>query len=309
MKNQLNRRTFHAIAASSTLALAAQTRAEAKTDAKEQIAFLSDTHVSGDANAVARGVKMAEHLEQVVGQVVDAMPSGSHVIVNGDCAYLKGLPGDYATFAKLLAPLENAGLKLHVTMGNHDDRGPLYQALKAQTANDVAVENKHVDIIRMRDTDIVLLDSLWKVDKVTGQLGEEQLAWLKQFLDADSNRPVLVVGHHNLQFAPPANGKAYEGVEDTTAFANLVAQHPRVKAYFYGHTHRWENQIHRTEKAADAASLHLVNLPAVAYVFDKKQPSGWVRGTLSDSDLNLKLTTIDTSHPSHDEEVSVALNS
>lgn len=306
MKNRIDRRTFHAIAATSTLAVASQTHAQTSTDPSRQIAFLSDTHVSADANTVARGVKMADHLEQVVGQVVDTMPAGSHVVVNGDCAYLKGLPGDYATFAKLVEPLANAGLKLHVTMGNHDDRGPMYRSLHSQKANDLAVDDKHVDTIQMPDADIVLLDSLWKVNKVTGQIGTSQLAWLKQFLDNDLYRPVFVVGHHNMQFAAPESGKAYSGVQDTDALAGLLQQHPRVKAYFYGHTHRWENRMLPSEDASGESSLHLVNLPAVAYVFDAKQPSGWVRGIFSRKELKLVISSLDTSHPAHAEEVIVS---
>ena len=303
MNHRINRRQFQAIAASSTLAFSAAANAQPAPQPAPQIAFLSDTHIDADANTVARGIKMAEHLEQVVGQVVDTLPSGSHVIVNGDCAYLKGLPGDYATFAKLVAPLNNAGLQLHVTMGNHDDRGPLYQALSDQQSNDVAVENKHVDVIRLGQTDVVLLDSLWKVNQVTGEIGAAQLQWLTEFLAADAQRAVVVVGHHNLQFSPPAGGKAYSGVKDTAAFTKLLQQHPRVKAYFYGHTHRWENRM----LDGDAAQLHLVNLPAVAYVFDSKQPSGWVQGTFSDSELQLRINTLDRSHPNSDEEIRVSL--
>lgn len=307
MKNRIDRRTFHAVAVTSTLAGAVPTCAQESIESGRQIAFLSDTHVSADANAVARGVKMADHLERVVGQVVDTMPTGSHVIVNGDCAYLKGLPGDYATFAKLVEPLANAGLKLHVTMGNHDDREPMYRSLQSQKANDLAVDDKHVDTIEMADADIVLLDSLWKVDKVTGQIGTAQLAWLKQFLDNDLHRPVLVVGHHNMQFTAPTGGKAYSGVQDTDALADLLQQHPRVKAYFYGHTHRWENRMLPNEDASDESSLQLINLPAVAYVFDAKQPSGWVRGIFSGKELKLVISTLDPSHPAHAEEVIVSI--
>lgn len=306
MKKQFNRRSFHAVAAASTLSLASQTRAAAPSPSR-QIAFLADTHISADANTVARGVKMADHLERVVGQVVDAMPSGSHVIINGDCAYLSGLAGDYTTFAKLVAPLADADLKLHLTMGNHDDRGPMYRALNAQKENDVAVADKHVDVIKMPDADIVLLDSLWKVNQVTGMIGPEQLAWLKAFLDSDSNRPVLVVGHHNMQFNAPAEGKPFSGVRDTSALATCLHQHPRVKAYFYGHTHHWTNQMLPSDESPEASSLHLVNQPPVSYVFDAKQPSGWVLGTFTDSMLNLKISTLDTSHPANGEEVGVAL--
>lgn len=307
MNLPINRRKFQTITALSSLGLAAGVRGEQVEPPEQQVAFLSDTHISADPNTEARGIKMAEHLEKVVGKVVDTLPSGSHVIVNGDCAYLKGLPEDYATFAKLMRPIMDANLRLHVTMGNHDDRGPLYQQLSSQKANDVAVEDKHVDVIRMRDHDLVLLDSLWKVNQVTGKIGSQQIDWLNQFLSSDSNRPVLVIGHHNMQFTPPANGKAYSGVQDTSELTKLLERHPKVKAYFYGHTHRWENRMLRGDGEGKTESLHLINLPAVAYVFDTKQPSGWVHGTFSDKSLKLKLHSLDSSHPNEAEEITVSL--
>ena len=70
-----------------------------------------------------------------VGEITALPVKPAGVFINGDCAYLKGLPDDYANLAQCVAPLSAAGLPLHVTMGNHDDRGPLYQALQTQQPN------------------------------------------------------------------------------------------------------------------------------------------------------------------------------
>jgi len=67
-----------------------------------------------------------------------------------------------------------------------------------------------------------------------------------------------------------------------------------VKAYFYGHTHRWE--IGRTREG-----IHLVNLPSSAYVFDPSQPGGWVEATAREDGLDLELRSLSSLHPAHGE--------
>lgn len=317
MKNTFKRRDFgklcgtsFAVAAASQILplpdLTAKQASGKEAILASEIAMLSDTHISADPNAEARGIKMADHLSQAVGQVVDQLPKGSHVVVNGDCAYLNGLAEDYKTFAKLIAPLTEAGMKLHVTLGNHDDRGPLYDLLPSQRQNDLYAGEKHVDVISLPGVDLVLLDSLWKVNQVTGQFGAGQLNWLRSWLENDSARPVIVIGHHNLQFQKTSEDKKITGVKDSGKLAELLANHPRVKAYCYGHTHRWEHT--RLALAGDdRSSLDLVNLPAVAYVFDQKQPSGWVHAKFDSEKMDLKLHSLNATHPKHQQQTSVSL--
>lgn len=339
MKNAISRREFAKVSgAAATLAAAlpanrvlGETGSVETVPAASQIAFLSDTHISADPNAVARGVKMAEHLETVVGQVVDRMPRGSHVIINGDCAYLRGLAGDYETLARFVAPITDAGLRLHVTLGNHDDRTPMYDLLPTQRENDQYVGEKHVDVIELPEADLVLLDSLWKVDVVTGEFGAAQLDWFESWLEQDSSRPVIVVGHHNLQFTLPKTGMPVTGLSDSRALTELLAMHPRVKAYVYGHTHTWQHTELKPRERVEAstagtpvaakpvtmkpvtakpvaAKLDLVNLPPVSYVFDRKQPSGWVHGRFSSKSMDLTVHTLDETHPSHQEQTAVSLS-
>src|SRR5688572_29488297 len=90
------------------------------------VALFSDTHVPSAPDVTARDTNMTSNLQQVVREVIALKKKPAAVFVNGDCAYLKGLPADYANFSKCVAPLGEAGVPLHVTMGNHDDRGPLF---------------------------------------------------------------------------------------------------------------------------------------------------------------------------------------
>jgi 3',5'-cyclic AMP phosphodiesterase CpdA len=149
---------------------------------------------------------MTENLKRVVAQLVELKQKPAAVLINGDCAYLKGLPADYENLARLVKPLSEAGLSLHLTMGNHDDREPLYQALAAQRPQEPPVESKHVGIIESKHANWFLLDSLLEVDLVTGDLGEAQRKWLAATLADHSDKPAIVVVHHNPQFEPSPNG-------------------------------------------------------------------------------------------------------
>lgn len=174
-------------------------------------ALLSDTHIPSEPSVTARDVNMSTNLKQVVNQITaNEMDKPAGVIVNGDCAYLRGLAADYVNFADLVHPLGIAGLPLHLTMGNHDDRGPLYETLSNQRPTDPPVEFKHLSILESPYANWLLLDTLFKVNIVTGELGEEQREWLAKALEANPISQLLswriIIHNSNRQtMAPPGS--------------------------------------------------------------------------------------------------------
>ncbi|MFT5128013.1 MAG: Icc protein [Rhodothermales bacterium] len=103
----------------------------------------------------------------------------------------------------------------------------------------------------------------------------------------------MIICHHNLQ-----TGGGKHGVLDTAALMDTLRSRKQVKAYLFGHQHRWET-------AQDASGIHLVNLPAVAYVFNKEQPSGWLRAHTEPNRLRLELRALDRSHKAHGQVVAL----
>ena len=208
--------------------------------------------------------------------------------MNGDCAVLKGLAEDYATFSTLITPLREAGLPLHLTLGNHDDREVFRTALKDAAPTTPPLASKHVSIVKGARANWFLLDSLNEVNKTPGTLGDEQRAWLAKALDANATKPALVMVHHNP--VTPAPGKV-PGLTDTEQLLALLLPRRHVKALFFGHTHTWRF----TEKDG----LHLVNLPAVAYPFAATEVTGWVDVKLTEKGAALGLHAHDTQHAAH----------
>lgn len=101
------------------------------------IALLSDTHIGNAPSVTVRSeyVRQSQCGHFPDRQTCTAQPT----YLSTATAYLKGLPEDYTNLSHSLAPLESLGIDLHVTMGNHDDRPQLYDALTKQRPSAPAV--------------------------------------------------------------------------------------------------------------------------------------------------------------------------
>jgi 3',5'-cyclic-AMP phosphodiesterase len=205
------------------------------------------------------------------------------MLVNGDCAYLKGQSGDYQQFLGLIDPIRQAGCPIHLAMGNHDDRKNFWEALPADTDRVKEIEERQVLVVESPRADWVMLDSLDKTNSTPGILGDPQLQWLAKELDQRTKKPVIVLVHHH-----PATGEKTQGLIDTQKLLDVLLPRRQVKALLYGHTHVW-----KVEKRED---LHCVNLPTTAYVFRPGEPTGWVDAFLSETGMRLELRCLDNTH-------------
>jgi Icc protein len=266
-----------------------------------RVALLADTHVAADKAMIARGSNMFDNLTRVCGEVLAKVPATGNgdgkvldklpaaVILNGDFAYLKGAVGEYASAVEGVKPLREAGLPVHVTLGNHDHRDNLIAAVRTGSENEKPpVVGRHVRVLEMPLVNWFLLDSLDVVNATPGELGAAQLAWLARGLDARAKKPAIVMVHHNPDDKPKPSG-----LRDTKALLDMIVGRRQVKALMFGHTHNWE--VTRRD------GLHFINLPPVGYVFKATNPSGWVDAHLAEDGITLDLRCIDPKHPKHGE--------
>lgn len=257
----------------------------------EHIALFADTHIDADATKVVRGSVMAANLLKVIADILGQPQQPTHAFLDGDCAFNVGLREDYQTLSSLLAGLTAAKIPLHMGLGNHDNRPVFLKQFQSETGGSAAVDGKHVSLIKTTHANWFLTDTLQKVNQVTGEVGASQLDWLRTALEANSEKPAIVVGHHNPQFDVPENGRV-SGLQDSVALFELLESQPHVKAYVFGHTHSW------SIKQRDSG-LHLINLPPVGYVFNETSPMGWVDAAVSATGMQLTLRCIDSSHAQH----------
>jgi Icc protein len=259
----------------------------------ERWALLSDPHISWDPDDAFGPDNMGDHLRTAVSDLLGRSAASSSpgevpmagVIVNGDCALEFGRPGDYATFTELLVdPVVQAGLPLHLTLGNHDRREHFRSALSNYAGPNGdhfrAVDGRLVSIIQSRCANFFLLDTLDERHILAGGVGQRQIDWLATELERLNDRPAIVVGHHPLLHERGLFGENI-GLLDGKPLWNVLSRFPHVKAYVFGHTHRWDVQ--------KRAGIYLVNLPSTAYTFGGGQPKGWVEMWLDGQGARLRL--------------------
>jgi len=291
----ISRRRFfaRALATGTGLALAPELLAAAKRTDPDSWALLSDIHVAEDRSLNVRGVNMTEHFRAVCSQVLALPERPAGFFVNGDCAYNSGQPGDYSLVAGLLEPIRAGQIPVHLTVGNHDERTHFWEAFHEERKSPRLVPDRHVSLLRTPRANWFMLDSLEKTLATPGLIGQEQLHWLAEALDANPGKPALVLVHHN-----PGLDGGNMGLKDTLAFLEVIRPRKQVKAYIYGHTHSWKTEL-------DGSGIHLINLPAVSYVFREGEPSGWVLANLGRHGMRLKLCCLDSAHKQNGQIVDL----
>ena len=284
-------------------ALAAADRKGAGLD-QNRVALLADTHISVDPSRVYPGTKwpgtpvkegehesvnMAACLAEAAKSVLALNPRPAHLIVNGDCALSNGKESEYKEFLRLVEPLRAAGITVHVTIGNHDNRENLWKSLPFLKEEQMGVQ---AGVVELPHANLVLLDSGKR-----GVLGEEQLDWLAKELDQRADKPALIFGHYNPY--PNRGVRPIKGMSDGPSLLKVLAERKHARGYFYGHTHEWQYD--------QRDHLHLINQPAVSYYFGKGHAHGWVDMKLTETTAELELQCIDPKHKQHREQRQVTL--
>jgi Icc-related predicted phosphoesterase len=285
----ISRRRFLAgsIAAAALSLIPGYAASPSKRDANA-IALFSDIHISSDALKLSRGVNMTNNLKAVAAEVLALPQQPGAVFVNGDMAYNNGESADYRAALGLLRPLREAGLPIHLNMGNHDDRERFWAVFQDAKTVPAKLPGRQAAIVRQGGTNWFLLDSLIKTRTTPGCLGEAQRAWLANALDANADRPAVVMLHH--QPGSLVSYHEWNGLEDISELFAILRPRRQVKAYFFGHTHHWSVK-------QDESGIHLINLPTSAYVFSEGVANGWVHATLRDGGVRLELRCLDKTHP------------
>jgi len=235
---------------------------------------------------------MAEHFAAVSRELLSLPMRPAGVFITGDCAFNSGQKEDYAVLAELLEPIRKDQMPVHLALGNHDHRERFWEALQAEREAQHPVADRQVSLLKTPLANWFILDSLETTLSTPGRLGPEQLSWLEKALDANPDKPALVLIHHN----PGISGNM--GLKDTVALFEVIRPRRQVKAYLYGHTHAWKVE-------QDTSGIHLVNLPPVAYLFHEGDPAGWVHANLKKDSMQLELRCLDPAHKEHGKKLKL----
>ena len=174
-------------------------------------------------------------VRRLVAEILSMKVLPSHVFGLGDISLCFGEERDYGIAAGILRPLEDAGIKIVLTAGNHDRREPMARHL-GRWLGESPVAGRFASVTRLPRFDMVLLDSLKEPnpsaeDNRAGrggcELGAEQSKWLDSFL-AEATRPVLVCAHHTAW---------------SLGINKQMVKSPRVCGFLHGHNHSWQDNI------------------------------------------------------------------
>lgn len=257
----------------------------AETD-DDLVAILNDTHI-GEKQGADSTIPL--HLKTTVGWLLSQPKRPACVLINGDLALKDGQPGDYRHFATLIQPLRDAGLPVHLTMGNHDVREVFYDVLSSEKPKEPLMASRHVTVVPTRLANFFLLDSLQKVMIAPGELGQEQITWLTKALDTHTDKPAVVVAHHN----PRLGGDPLHfpgGLIDSEPLWDVLASRSHVKAYVHGHIHFRSLAKHK--------DIHIVNTPATSYVANTDtSTTGWTMAQIAGDRMTITTHTHLPDHP------------
>lgn len=200
-------------------------------------------------------------------------------IINGDIAWLEGLPEDYEAASELLGPLAEIG-PLITTPGNHDDRESLCAVFSDPRVDEGAA--KVMTVVDAGPVLLVGLDSLDQARVVSGRLDKLQLDWLDEWLAANSSKPVILFAHH------PVDDDE-NGLLDSDALLQVAYQHRQIKAIFTAHDHVFSHRKHN--------GLLVVTQPAVGFAFEETEMHGWLEAELSASGMVLMTRPLTDAEP------------
>ena len=227
-------------------AVAAPRRSEEESVAfDENLAVLiADLHVSADDARLEKERELHLHARDWLKRRVDGIlamrPRPRNVIVLGDIAYTYGRVEDYRQVEPELRRIEAAGIRLSMTVGNHDHRSSFLEVWP-ELAKRSPVANNVASCVSLPHADFILIDTLnetakpgdWNVG--TGSLNPEMQDWMVRNLPGWP-RPFFVGGHHSHKQLSCGTGKG-------RPLRQLFAKCPNFRGYFHGHDHFWNSGV------------------------------------------------------------------
>ena len=290
MTTTLSRRRFFQLAGLATLAFPLRGWAALDTSGGDEVVIINDIHITGipEEKIPANAKDDDDHLRATVKQILALPKKPAAVIINGDLALAIGTAADYAVIRELIAPLRDAGIPVHLTLGNHDVRDIFMQAFPEMKSASDLKDPRHNGLIDLPSTRLILLDTLDQSPGPSGKLGAEQIAWILAKIDEVPTKQVVLIGHHNPQVG--GDTSHYKGgLVDTADFWPEIAKRDQVKAYIHGHTHEWTQAMENR--------IHIISTIACAYVFNKNtNATGWTSARFNAHGFQLKLNTLETDH-------------
>lgn len=193
-----------------------------------KIIHITDVHMALDGNKIVR-LDPHKRLSFAIDTINREYSDADLCVITGDLADA----GDMESYQRLKMLLKTLSVPHQLMMGNHDNRAVFRQVFpEAQTDQNGFVQACH----DLANTRLIFLDTLDDDRCDTGILCEQRLAWLRDQLDASTDKTVVIFMHH----PPQSIGVKYFDrmmLKHPKAFNKLIAKYPSVKHIVFGHVH------------------------------------------------------------------------
>ena len=199
--------------------------------------------------------------KSLVGEILSLPNPPANVIGLGDVSLAFSEPGDYELAAEVLKPLEDAGIKVTLAMGNHDLRAEFLKFFPGYDKT-TKVPGRFVSVVETPHADFILLDSLKEPDKrgsykalESCEIGDAQRKWLEATLP-ELKKPTFVCSHHTA---------------GALKIDRLCAKAPMVAGYLHGHHHTWITNYIYSGYSDHAKEVRMMGFPS----FGLDHDVGW----------------------------------
>lgn len=224
-----------------------------------KVVLMSDIHICGEF-VDGKPFKYPYNptsLNLRIQEILAMRPLPANVLIFGDVAWDYGLEEDYEYAAQLLKPLDEAGIRVTMTLGNHDRREPFFKVFPKYAQN-TPVSGRAVSVVKLPEVDFILLDSLAQLPDlkpkqkttVSGEISDDQIDWLKQYLSSN-DRPVILGAHHH--------------PKEMKNIMNVMTEFPTVVGFIHGHNHIWNKGLVFLRPKKPQHMMPVVGLPATFY--------------------------------------------
>ena len=198
-------------------------------------AFLADIHVSGKVEG--QPTYQNPLFTRAVDRILTLSPRPRRAVIFGDVALWTGRSADYEASMPDIQRLRDAGIDVHLTVGNHDRREQFFRFHPRQ-AEITPVPGRAVSVIDLGHADLVLLDTLDErpgpegtSNEVGADFDKAQADWLVGAA-ASAKRPFFIGSHH----APFHEPKFTIGGKP---LFQALGDNPLLAGFVYGHDHSW----------------------------------------------------------------------
>ncbi|GAB5445563.1 metallophosphoesterase [Gymnodinialimonas sp.] len=234
--------------------------------------IFTDLHIVPEGQTII-GLDPLTRFQEGLTHALARHPDAQHIVLLGDLTHT----GDPTEYARLAPALAECPIPVTVTMGNHDQRGPLSEAFP-QALNSDGFAQTALDLGPLR---LLILDTHDYDNQAPlehdGWLCETRLAWLDTELAraARDGKDVVVFTHHP---PCPVGFWAMDAIGLANADALLSRLHSagHVKHLICGHIHR---TIHASAANPDGGALPVTILKSPCHQI----PMILGQGTFADS--------------------------